>query len=416
MPWSGLIPLAGDVLMGEVRPRWRETNGFAIEASFLRAFTSLGGWSRLGYAISPGVFAGDTLHQYFNHGRLDVPGPTEPFKVGVPRLAELGLSMAKAISATAPERAEGYFAEPWVDEAKRATAGQLASGPVQWRGWQMQFYEREVVRLLERSPGEYYPYPGHVGDLFISLTSDERARGEGREAPIKRPNRSDLRDVHVPILTYHLTRGAEAFRSQLQGLLARGLVPVSFEQLVAAVEGWADVPAKAFVLSFDDGWLIQLDEAVRILEELRIPSVFFVMPGFHRHQQGHMSIDDLRALRRSGATVASHTLNHADLTALVRENLGAAQAEVIESREQIESSVDGVDFLAYPLGLFDEDSARLVKDAGYRAAVTTQLGIVHRQDRLFEMRRISVQAWWPAEEVVRAIRLAARVDRVQSPV
>ena len=129
-----------------------------------------------------------------------------------------------------------------------------------------------------------------------------------------------------------------------------------------------------------------------------------------------MSIEDLQALRRSGATVASHTLNHADLTALVRQNLGAAQAEVIESREQIESSVDGVDFFAYPLGLFDQDSARLVQDAGYRAAVTTQLGIVHRYDRLFEMRRISVQAWWPAEEVVRAIRLAARVDRVQSPV
>ena len=135
--------------MGELRSRLGDTNGFAIEASFLRAFSSLGGRSRLGYAITPGLFAGDTLQQYFNHGRLDVPGPTQPIKVGVPRLGELGLSMARAISATAPARTEGYFAEPWVDEAKRATAGQLASGPVQWRGWQMQFYEREVVRLLE---------------------------------------------------------------------------------------------------------------------------------------------------------------------------------------------------------------------------------------------------------------------------
>ena len=408
--------MAGFLLMGDARSRWRNTNGFAIEASFLRAFTSLGGQSRLGSAITPGLFAGDTLHQYFNHGRLDVPGPSQPFKVGVPRLAKLGVSMATAVSATSPGRTDGNFAEPWADESKRAIAGQLVGGPVQWRGWQMQFFEREVVRLLERSPGEYYPYPGHVGDLFTSLTPDERARGEGHEAPIERPNSPGLIDVHVPILTYHLTRGAEAFRSQLQGLLDRGLVPVSFEQLVAAVEGWAAIPAKAFVVSFDDGWLIQLDEAVRVLEELRVPSVFFVMPGFDRHQQGHMSTDDLLALRRSGATVASHTLNHADLTALLRGNLGAAQAEVIESREQIESSVDGVDFFAYPLGLFDEGAARLVQAAGYRAAVTTQPGIVHRQDRLFEMRRISVQAWWPVGDVVRAIRLAARVDRVESPV
>ena len=406
----------GGLLVGKFPARWRDANGYAVEASFLKTFAFLGGGGQLGSAITPGLFSDDTLQQYFNHGRLDAPGRSEPFKVGVPRLADLGSSMARAVLADLPIGIEGPFADPWADETRRASAGELAGGPVQWSGWHMQFYEREVVRLLERSPGELRPYPGHVGDFFVSLTSHERERGEGREAPVERPREVASVDVHVPILTYHLTRGAEAFRSQLHGLMDGGLIPVSFEQLVAAVEGWAEVPAKAFVVSFDDGWLVQLDHALRVLEELRIPSIFFVLPGFHRHQQGHMSINDFRALRASGATVASHTLNHADMTALVRENLGAAQAEVVESREQLESAVDGVDFFAYPLGLFDKKTARLVQDAGYRAAVTTHLGIIHRKSRLFEMRRIGVQSWWSADEVVRAIRLAARVDGVDSPI
>jgi peptidoglycan/xylan/chitin deacetylase (PgdA/CDA1 family) len=402
--------------VGKVSARWRGANGFAVEASFLKTFTSLGGAGRLGCAITPGLFAGDTLQQYFNHGRLDVPGRSGPFKVGVPRLVDLGSSMARAVLAPAPVGVEGSFADPWADETRRAFAGDLIGGSVEWREWHIQFYEREVVRLLERSPGELRPYPGHAGDIFVSLRSDQRERGEGREAPVKRPDVAALADVHVPILTYHLTRGADLFRSQLLGLIEGGLVPVSFEQVVAAVEGWAEVPAKAFVVSFDDGWSAQLDDALQVLEELRIPSIFFVLPGFHRYQQGHMSVSDFRVLRAAGATVASHTLNHADLTDLIRGNIGAAQAEVVESREQLESAVDGVDFFAYPLGIFDRDSRRLVQDAGYRAAVTTQIGIVHRQSRLFEMRRIGVQAWWSTGEVVRAIRLAARMDGVEPPI
>ena len=114
--------------------------------------------------------------------------------------------------------------------------------------------------------------------------------------------------------------------------------------------------------------------------------------------------------------VASHTLNHAQLPELIESNLGAAQAEVVESRAILEREIDGVDFIAYPGGRFDPAAQALVHDAGYRLAVSTVPGIVHTSARRFELRRVAVQAWWPVARVRDAIRAAALVDGVDSPV
>ena len=57
----------------------------------------------------------------------------------------------------------------------------------------------------------------------------------------------------------------------------------------------------------------------------------------------HQRIAELEAVRAAGVTIGSHTINHADLPRLYRNNLGAAQAEVVESRQWLEADVDGVD-------------------------------------------------------------------------
>ncbi len=402
--------------MSAPRPRWREVNGIAVDAAFLRALEAAGGPQVLGYPITPSVFAGDTLQQYFDHGRLDAPGRSTPHAVGVPRVAELGRALARALRAPPAQDADDGGGERWTDESRRAAAGRPVSAPLRWRGWRMRIFEREVVRYLERSPVDALPHPGRLGELFVALDDQQRRRGQDGPAPVMRPSASAAGEVHAPILTYHLTRGAAAFRAQLEGLLEAGFTPVSLEHLVAAVEGWAELPPRACVVSFDDGWAVQLDAALPVLLDVRVPAVFFVLPEFHRHGQGHMTVDDFRGLRAQGITVGSHTFNHAHLPSLAASNLSAAQAEVIESRAWLETEVDGVDFFAYPGGSFDDGVKALAAAAGYRAAVTTLPGIVHRPERLLELRRVAVQAWWPLADVLQAIRNAAQVDGAAAPI
>ncbi len=402
--------------MPDRRSRWREVSGIPVEAPFLHAVEAAGGPSVLGYPITPGLFAGDALHQYFNHGRLDVPGPSSAHQVGVPRLADLGSAMALALQAPPAGGSDGPFADPWTDESRRDRAGRPASAPFDWRRWRIRLYERDLVRMLDRSPVDARPTPGHLGDFFVTLDEAERTRGAAGPAPVRRVTADPPPETQAPILTYHRIAGPAAFQAQLEGLLDAGLTPVSFEHLVAAIEGWAELPDKAFVVSFDDGWLDQIDGALPVLQDLRVPAVFFVLPGFDRHGQGHMTLADIQAVRAAGVTVGSHTINHADLPPLYRTNLGAAQAEVVESRQWLEADVDGVDYFAYPLGRFDADVRALVAAAEYRAAVTTVPGIVHNRDRLFELRRVGVETWWPLADVVQKIRQAAAVDGVPSPV
>ena len=96
--------------------------------------------------------------------------------------------------------------------------------------------------------------------------------------------------------------------------------------------------------------------------------------------------------------------------------MGAAQAEVVLSRDELEREVDGVDYFAYPNGLYDEAVVQLVRDSGYRAAVTTVPGVLHSLDRRFELRRVGTNAWASLAETRRAIRRAAAIEGVASPI
>ena len=98
--------------MADRRSRWREITGIPVEAPFLQAVQRLGGPEILGYPITPGLFAGDALQQYFNHGRLDAPGRSSGHQVGVPRLADLGEAMARALQAPSAGGSAGPFADP----------------------------------------------------------------------------------------------------------------------------------------------------------------------------------------------------------------------------------------------------------------------------------------------------------------
>ena len=214
--------------------------------------------------------------------------------------------MARALAGAAPApETLGVFEPALATPELRARAGESVGAPVLWRGFSTQLFQRDIVRLMPVSPGTQRPVRGNLGELYVGLADDERVRGEGRPAPIDRPAVPAPEPVIAPVLTYHFTRGAAAFRDHLSPLLDEGLTPVSFDHLVATIEGWATLPPRAFVVTFDDGWVGQADEALPVLVELRVPATFFVLPGFERHGQGHMTLEQFRGLRAAGMTVGS---------------------------------------------------------------------------------------------------------------
>jgi peptidoglycan/xylan/chitin deacetylase (PgdA/CDA1 family) len=80
-------------------------------------------------------------------------------------------------------------------------------------------------------------------------------------------------------------------------------------------------------------------------------------------------------MARAGVAIEAHGLSHALLTALPPERVAQ---ELRGCRAQLEERGYGRDrLLAYPSGAYAPATLRLAAEAGYRAAFTTESGLVH---------------------------------------
>jgi peptidoglycan/xylan/chitin deacetylase (PgdA/CDA1 family) len=92
-----------------------------------------------------------------------------------------------------------------------------------------------------------------------------------------------------------------------------------------------------------------------------------------------MNWNDLRSLDPRLITLGSHTMSHPILTTLSGPQI---EAELMESRRSLEQHLQRpVDFFCYPNGSYDERAYEIARKT-YRAAVTTESGVVHRQESL----------------------------------
>lgn len=92
-----------------------------------------------------------------------------------------------------------------------------------------------------------------------------------------------------------------------------------------------------------------------------------------------MNWDDLLSLDHGLITIGSHSLSHPILTTLTTEEI---EHELIESRHWLGQRLRReINFFCYPNGSYDARAYKLVQKT-YRAAVTTESGVVDQRDSL----------------------------------
>ena len=89
----------------------------------------------------------------------------------------------------------------------------------------------------------------------------------------------------IPILLYHhldetgdeaSTVSVASFRRQMALLKTEGYTPITFDQLLAFVRG-KNLPEKAVLITFDDGYTSNYELAFPILQEYQYPATIFVI-------------------------------------------------------------------------------------------------------------------------------------------
>ena len=201
----------------------------------------------------------------------------------------------------------------------------------------------------------------------------------------------------IPVLNYHqvnldqhtpLTLSPYEFETQLSYLRQEGYHTITPRQLADYVEYGQSLPDKPIVITFDDGYMDNYQEAYPLLEKYGFKATFFVIANFVGTSDRYMNWEQLKELNKQGYDIESHTLTHKRLPF---QNDDKAKMELVSSKKIIEKKLDKkVEFLAYPGGEFDQRIEDLSRNAGYRAAFTVNFGRDYKGNDLFQLHRIPI--------------------------
>lgn len=214
-----------------------------------------------------------------------------------------------------------------------------------------------------------------LATLFITVVATHV------DAPLTMQRPPD--SLRVPILVYHniqpaaeargiraadLTMRPEVFAAQMQYLKDKQIPVVSFTALVEALEGKRTLPPKAVVITFDDGRVNQLHNAVPVLKRLGFTATFFPFTHAMDRNPRYFTWAQFRELQAAGMTIGSHTSLHVRVDKM--KDAKQMHLEVTGSRDLLREKLgeSATEYFSYPFGALSPAGDSAVRAAGYRAA------------------------------------------------
>ncbi len=219
--------------------------------------------------------------------------------------------------------------------------------------------------------------------------------------------------VHgLPVLMYHhvhperrdpLSVTPDQFEAQLQYLSAAGYQPITCQQLIEHLDRQVPLPARPILLTFDDGYVDNLQYAVPLLERYRFKATIFLPVGllgetnrWDGGQERLLSAEQLAALNPKAIELGLHSLMHDNYLQMTPAQIGSDVRRCLKSLR-----TQGLPFaaaLAYPFGKYPRNRAtsRAMQAELKAAGVSCALRIGNRVNRLplgnrYELRRINIK-------------------------
>lgn len=211
---------------------------------------------------------------------------------------------------------------------------------------------------------------------------------------------------HCVILYYHAVPAVHRnrFGAQLDQLLRLGT------PLPAGHEGEIPAGAATFAVTFDDGFVSVVENALPELRARGIPATIFMPTGCFGQPPSWVHNPEAPARRETvmdtgllrtvagqpGITIGSHTISHPRLTRLADDE---ARTELGQSKETLERELGHpVTLFAFPHGMCDERTIAIARQVGYRRVFTVEPELSWKSGDRFVTGRIQVEPDdWPLE-------------------
>lgn len=221
--------------------------------------------------------------------------------------------------------------------------------------------------------------------------------------------------MQIPILMYHSIDDASApgfrrfavspatFETHLRFMSENDYHTLTVSQLIEALDGRRDMPAKPVVLTFDDGFADFYESALPRLTVFDQTATLYVvsgavggtstwLAGLGEGGRPMVTWSELAEIRQAGIEIGAHTVTHAALDLLP---LAKAREEIATSRRDLEDRLGvAVQSFAYPFGYQNADVRGIVKNEGYSSACAVRYAMSSTDDDRYALsRHIALDSW-----------------------
>ena len=239
----------------------------------------------------------------------------------------------------------------------------------------------------------------------LELSPLEESPTPTKSPPLPTPSGVYSWTLKVPILMYHyiseppddadkyrkdLSVTPQDFEEQMTYLAQNGFESIDLYDLSLAIANKRELPEKPIVISFDDGYVDNYENAYPILQENGLKGTFFVITQFiDEGRDGYMTWENLEEMALAGMRIESHSKTHPDLSTAERDYV---IYEVLGSQETIAAHIGYTPrYFCYPSGRYNEETMTILEELGFWGAVTTADGSWHGFNERFEWSRVRMR-------------------------
>ncbi|AWH89582.1 polysaccharide deacetylase family protein [Limnobaculum parvum] len=224
-------------------------------------------------------------------------------------------------------------------------------------------------------------------------------------------------DNGVPVLTYHhilqdsenkyfrhtsTTTSVTAFDNQMAYLKEADYQTISLYQLEGYLNNTVNIPARAVVLTFDDGLKSVHRYAYPILKKYDLQATAFIISSRIKHNPQtwdpnslqFMSISELKQIQDvfdiQSHTHFLHRYSDDKRPVLLSRDEHNIELDFERSRRALTQFNPRVQYISYPFGGYNDNAIQAAKLGGYHLAVTTVRGKVKPGDNPFTLKRLYI--------------------------
>ena len=197
----------------------------------------------------------------------------------------------------------------------------------------------------------------------------------------------------LPVLMYHFfydktkSSGTDNnwmeisdFEAQMKYLSENDFYFPSWEEVEQYIDGKISLPSKSIVITVDDGDPSFFELAVPIIQKYNVKATSFVITSWYGYRasnkQSNISYESHSDYMHEGASNGKGVM------------LSWSYDKILEDVTNSSKTLGGATVFCYPFGQYNDLDKKVLKDAGYKLAFTTEAGRVYKGSDKFALPRV----------------------------